>query len=159
MQSKHNILSPYFSMYSMTRSGMTTDPQQGHGVYLTTNWERPNYQCDSQFIQADFFSSEKSDAHAEKLNAEMIPVLDEIVDIYIKQYTNKNLELNHELRVIVRRDEDGLLGWSFDKRYKKDGEWLTRGDTVTLADGKTSATVLFVFDNAQLSAKLSRLGR
>lgn len=156
MKSKYNILSPYFSGYSMTRSGMTRDHQQGHNVFLTSNWERPNYSCSSLFIRSEFYSSIKASNHADELNAVMIPILDEIVDVYHDVYINDGLGND---RIIVQIKEDGKIGWSLNKARHDDDEFITRGDKVILSDGHTPATILFVFNDSQLKNKLKDLGR
>lgn len=156
MDSKYKIIPPYFASYSMTRSGMSTDPQQGHNVFLTSIWERPNYQCDCKFIQAGFNASDQASACADKLNNEIMPLFEQILDMYHKHYAEKELGVT---RVIVHRDTDGRLGWSFNIAKHKNNEWLTRDDTVMLADGRTEATLLFVFNDEHLKNNLQRLGR
>jgi hypothetical protein len=154
--SKHNILPPYSAGHSMTRSGMSFDPQAGYNIKLCSNWERPNYSCNTLFIQAGFSSHDEANKVATELNNKIIPLLDEIVDVYHNHYVEDGMG---DSRVIIWLTDDGRIGWSFSNKLDKGGEFVTRGDVVSLSDGRTTATVIFVLDDRHLINKLKNLGR
>tara|TARA_Y100001956_G_scaffold82560_1_gene104023 strand:- start:7054 stop:7689 length:636 start_codon:yes stop_codon:yes gene_type:complete len=146
----HSIPAPYSIKASINRNAK-------RHIVLAGNYERPTFKCDDLVVESDVATDFMAQSLADKLNAEMLPKLNEIINVYQRHYANA--PLGADLRVIVRRDDEGRLGWSFNRPAHKNGEFVTRGDTVTLADGRTTATVLFVFDDRQLKENLSQLGQ
>lgn len=132
----------------MTRSGMSDDTQQGYQVRLSGYWERHNYSAPSLFIQK-CDSSESASLLANKLNTRIQEVISDLWMTYQSLYRDDSNKLGNSV-MIVRITEDGRIGWSFEKKRKGGGEYLTRGDIVTLADGRTKATILYILTEYHL---------
>lgn len=137
----HKIVAPYRIVSSVNRSSSRHIVLAGGDSLIGTT-------APEIVIRSNIKSQAEAEKLVSKLNEEMLRELSEIVGTYHSYYTGEPFDSDSV--IIVRRSDAGRLGWSFHKALKADDTPLDRGDVVTLSDGKTTATVLFAFNNEQL---------
>ena len=139
----HKIVAPYRIVSCINRSSSRHIVLAGGESLVGTT-------APEVVIKSNIKSQAEAEKLVSKLNEEMLCELSEIVGTYHSYYID-NAPFDKDSVIIVRRTDAGRLGWSFSKAIKADGTPLERGDSVTLSDGKTTATVLFAFNNEQLT--------